>query len=331
MNTLTRLKIEVTNDQLPIIFNGRMLNYYVGKYYNALSELGFELSEQEDAAIIALIDNAVEHGWLQYIDFFFPFIGDNTHPGAGFVPLIDKYGDYSIDDFDMNREPLRTSVDSFKYDNNNRIISYGNRTIGNDRMGTGFRINSKIFNTNRKNYLFAVNPASVLTTYSSNMRLYGALSSTETLASFPQIKAGYRTQSGNANKLYNIYYNAGSPEPSSLEIIPNDILTLSNKYICRFHLGDAIGNYSRGTFDEYNVGYNNLKGSGSSLGADIPIKYYIGSDFYNSGSPENPSYKIKGSPVELYFWGFVNEVLDVPTMATIANDLRQFEVALGRI
>lgn len=125
MATVTKLKAAVNNQNLPILgSNGNLYNYYCGRYINKLDDLGVALTSSEAEAINAFINNGIENGWIEYIKYFLPFIGDNINPLSGIVPIIDKINNYEI---------LPSSIDSnlFAYDVSGRIVSFGHPSAPN--------------------------------------------------------------------------------------------------------------------------------------------------------------------------------------------------------
>ena len=97
MATVTKLKAEITNINLPILGDdGNIYNYYVGKYTNKMLELGVSLTTDETSALNVFIENGINNGWIDKVMYFMPFIGRETKPLSGLVPLIDKVGgDYT--------------------------------------------------------------------------------------------------------------------------------------------------------------------------------------------------------------------------------------------
>jgi hypothetical protein len=45
-------------------------------------------------AVGAFIEDGINKGWINHIKYFLPFIGNNTIPLAGAVPLIDGVDNY---------------------------------------------------------------------------------------------------------------------------------------------------------------------------------------------------------------------------------------------
>lgn len=118
MNTITKLRINVNNENLPVIVDGKLLNAFVARYINKLREYNYTLTQDELSAVNNLVDDAVSHKWLQYIDYFFPFIGSRTNLQAAMIPLIDRHTDYDI----YEDTPLSEGFFLF---NDNSIRCYG--------------------------------------------------------------------------------------------------------------------------------------------------------------------------------------------------------------
>ena len=120
MATITKLKAEVVNNNLPILgSDGKLYNYYTGMYVNRMSDLGHTLTVGELNAINAFIDDGINNGWIEMVRYLMPFLGTRTNPLTGIIPLIDNIADYEI---------AEESVDesAFTYSPSNRIIACGN-------------------------------------------------------------------------------------------------------------------------------------------------------------------------------------------------------------
>lgn len=119
MATITKLKAAVNNKNLPILSNdGYLYNYYIGRYVDKMSELDYTLTEPERNALNTFINNGIEKNWIDKVLYFMPFIGTETTPLQGAVPLIDNIADYEL---------AVNSVDSslFTFDNDGKIKSFG--------------------------------------------------------------------------------------------------------------------------------------------------------------------------------------------------------------
>lgn len=117
MNTLvTKLKGVVDNNRLPVITeDGKVFDYYVGRYYDKLKSENYSLTDTEINAITTFVKDGIDKGWIDYMLYFLPFIGDKEHYIAGCWPLIDNLLNYS----------QRCTVGSslvFAYDENNKMI-----------------------------------------------------------------------------------------------------------------------------------------------------------------------------------------------------------------
>ena len=93
--TVTKLKAEVQNNNLPYLTeSGSVEQYYVGRYIDALAELGYTLTASEKQAIDTFIQSGIDEGWIDEVKYFMPFIGSSSIPEATLVPLVDQVGDY---------------------------------------------------------------------------------------------------------------------------------------------------------------------------------------------------------------------------------------------
>lgn len=156
MNTITKLNIAVNNDALPIITeDGHLVNSHVAQYVALLSEKGYTLTAEELNAVSALVDDAIAHGWLRYVDYFFPFIGNKTHLAASMVPLIDRFtgGDVYQD------TPLTDTMFTYK-DDAVSIKAFGRPDIPPVASARGLVINKTYA---PKNQLFGISPDSDFT------------------------------------------------------------------------------------------------------------------------------------------------------------------------
>lgn len=119
MATVTKLKAAVNNKNLPILGNdGNLYNYYVGRWSNAVSDIGYNPAQAEIDALNAFIETGISDGWIDKVKYFMPIIGDRTAPLAGIVPLID-----SIADYELSESSILEGV--FSYDANNKITFLG--------------------------------------------------------------------------------------------------------------------------------------------------------------------------------------------------------------
>lgn len=126
MISVIKLKAQVDNRDLPVLTNdGDITNYYVGQYKNKLLELGYTLTTRQMEAVEAFIEDGINKGWINHIKYFLPFIGNNTIPLAGAVPLIDEIDNYQMSSYTMNEDLSKI----FLYDNAGNIISMGGATV----------------------------------------------------------------------------------------------------------------------------------------------------------------------------------------------------------
>lgn len=100
MATITKLKAEVYNENLPILGNdGKVYSYYYGRFFNAITEKGYTPTSGEKAALETFIQNGIDNGWIDIVKYFLPLIGDSSHLIAAAVPLIDRVGDYAMSEY----------------------------------------------------------------------------------------------------------------------------------------------------------------------------------------------------------------------------------------
>lgn len=93
--TVTKLKAEVQNNNLPYLTeSGSVEQYYVGRYIDALTKVGYTLTTSEKQAVDAFIKSGIDEGWIDGVKYFMPFIGSSSTPKATLVPLVDQVGDY---------------------------------------------------------------------------------------------------------------------------------------------------------------------------------------------------------------------------------------------
>ncbi len=126
MINVIKLRSLVDNKNLPVLTkDGEVSNYYVGAYKNKLSEIGFYLTEEQTTALNTFIEDGIGKGWIDYIKYFLPFIGDTNTPLAGAVPLID-----SIDNYQMSVYTMEENLSNlFVYNAQGDIMSMGGPTI----------------------------------------------------------------------------------------------------------------------------------------------------------------------------------------------------------
>lgn len=125
MATVTKLKAAVNNINLPIIgSDGNLYNYYVGRYTNKLSEFDVSLTTGEKDALNAFVDSGIENGWIDKVKYFLPFIGTESSPISGIVPLIDNVSNY-----ELSVDSINSSAFTFS---NGKIFAYGNRNINSE-------------------------------------------------------------------------------------------------------------------------------------------------------------------------------------------------------
>ena len=129
MATVTKLKAAVNNKNLPILGDdGNLYNYYVGRWRNVISELGYTPTNSELTALEAFVLNGINDGWIDRVKYFMPFIGLETTPLTGMVPLIDQVADY-----ELAEESVDTEL--FRY-NNGKIMGIGGRDDNTGKQAT---------------------------------------------------------------------------------------------------------------------------------------------------------------------------------------------------
>lgn len=97
MTSVIKMKASVDNTNLPILNeDGTISNYYIGRFKSALLSVGYELPQAKETALNAFIDDGLSKGWIDYVDYILPFIGDSDHPKAAFAPLVDRLSNYVI-------------------------------------------------------------------------------------------------------------------------------------------------------------------------------------------------------------------------------------------
>lgn len=122
MITVTRLKAQVDNTNLPILLeDGTITNYYSGKYISTLASVGYTISDAERTAINNFILSGIDKGWIPYVLYFNPFLGDSASPKAGVVPLIDQVSDYDLSIYESDYN----FANMFEYNSGGKISNYG--------------------------------------------------------------------------------------------------------------------------------------------------------------------------------------------------------------
>lgn len=120
MATVTKLKAAVNNKNLPILgSDGNLHNYYVGRWENKLSELGYNPTNSELNAVKSFVERGIQDGWIDEVKYFMPFIGPQSAPLTGMVPLIDQVADYQLAVETVDEELFNYS--------NGKIVGIGGR------------------------------------------------------------------------------------------------------------------------------------------------------------------------------------------------------------
>lgn len=311
MTTVTRLKISVDNDRLPVLTSEGPKNYYLGRYLNAVESVGGSLTQTEKNAAEHLLENAFAHNWIDMVDYFFPFIGGNDKPAAGFLPLIDKGCGYSLDNFGDNVIPFEDAGNSFGYVND-RIVKYGV-----SKTGAGFTINGSIkYNNNKVSFVLGIDPSVPLSTTDDFVRFLFSKGNGDHPHPF-----GFRTGRTSASQdIEDLYVSRFVNGIDSYNVrVPRPLLSaVSNEYFCHF-CAYSNQDYCRGTFDKTNTAYNIVYENSSSLDLDnIEFNYTIG----NSGA---------SSLSGLFYAAFLNKIPTVTDMKIMHTDFLQFMTELHRL
>lgn len=126
MISVIKLKSLVDNKDLPVLTDdGKITNYYVGCYINKLSELGYTLTPIQITAIETFIQDGITNGWINYIKYFLPFIGNKSNPLTGAVPLIDIIDNYQMSNYTFSEDLSKL----FIYDLDGYILSMGGKDV----------------------------------------------------------------------------------------------------------------------------------------------------------------------------------------------------------
>lgn len=326
---ITRLKISVDNKNLPVITaDGQLLNYFVGKYVNALDNLGVNLTTNEFNAVNTLIENAISHGWVDYVDYFFPFIGSKIRPSSGFVPLIDRYSNYDISRFEIGRSIGGSGLDNedtFAYDNSDRITSFGYISSETPivRRGTGVVIKDVTYNNNKNCIFVAVQ--SVLEPY-RDANYYLFVNSDKLYVT----KGGRTNESGASNhwdKMTRTYRTSLTGSTRSIEV-PTDQLTIGERYLS-YYIGKDGTNYVRTIMEANGSTIRNYKGTDGSNVFDYSCYPAMGND-YNGGTSQSHDYRIETSRNQVYALAYLNDLANTSISTAMSEDVRQFEISLGR-
>lgn len=122
--TVTKLKAEVFNKELPVLLeDGTVSNYYLGQFLNTIAKYGYTPTTAEKNALAAFIESGIDNGWIDDVYYCLPFIGDSDNPNAGIVPLIDNLDGYKMAEYDGTED----FSDMFQFDaNTHKILSMHN-------------------------------------------------------------------------------------------------------------------------------------------------------------------------------------------------------------
>jgi hypothetical protein len=122
MSTVTKIKGEIVNPNFPVLTDRGLKSFYLGKYINALSELGFTLSETQESAVDSFLNTLMNNDVLQFVKCFYPFIGTTTNPSAAKVPIIgektmdfpDNFNGFIFDGNDIKGYSKLPIISTFK-------------------------------------------------------------------------------------------------------------------------------------------------------------------------------------------------------------------------
>lgn len=127
MATVTKLKAAVNNKNLPILgADGNLYNYYVGRWRAKLLELGYTPTNSELNAVESFVESGIQDGWIDEVKYFMPFIGPQSTPLTGMVPLIDQIADYQLAVETVNEKLFNYS--------NGKIAGVGGRNDNNNTI-----------------------------------------------------------------------------------------------------------------------------------------------------------------------------------------------------
>lgn len=126
MTTVTTLKGQVLGD-FPILTKYGVIEYYeLGRYLNAMDELGYIFTDTQISALTAFYKAGYENGWINKLLYVMPFIGNTNSYKAAALPMIDRFSDYAPALIGASGQNFPFNDDYSKYftvDNNNRILS----------------------------------------------------------------------------------------------------------------------------------------------------------------------------------------------------------------
>lgn len=328
MSTITKLNFAVNNDELPIITeDGKLVNAFVAQYITKLSQKDYSLTADELAAVSALIDDAIAHGWLQYVDYLFPFIGDKTHLAAAMVPLVDRFTDYSV----YEDTPLADTLFTYKSDQTSiKAFGYPGRPTVSGARGL---LIDKLYTV--KNQLIGISPdsdfSSVLSSDSSALTICGFVpEGYESIANQSRTNRTIRGgASGEEMHLYR-WNQTGPSAQTSAELFPRVSLeSIDSDFLLHINGGQADGKYV-----QYCV-----RGDGQVLrdyaGASTPNSYLAtpAKPFVGAQNINGSGLMISITPprIALIVFAVLNDLTPGDVNRAIGADILKFEKAIGKI
>lgn len=271
MATITRLKAAVNNKNLPILTpDGELTNYYVGMYLNKIAETEYSLSVSEKTAISAFIDSAIQNGYIDYIQYMLPFIGDSAHSKAGIIPLIDNIDNYEMSEY-TGEENYDTNF--FEYDS----ITGKIKSVHNSR-NTGDFIKTPVKPSHQDKGISVFFNANYITMLPNSVNV---ITTTEPMIEVDGVPNYLRLRSNLSFKM-TIFKTAESYQPSFKKFTSNINEILANDYNVNFGCAQHIVNdeeYIYGWSDIEFTGvadFGSYEKSGSALAwLDLPYNKYI--------------------------------------------------------
>lgn len=328
MSTITKLNIAVNNYELPILTeDGKLVNAFVAQYVSKLAQKEYSLTSEELAAVSTLIDDAIAHGWLQYVDYLFPFIGNKTHLAAAMVPLVDRFTGSEV----YQDTPLADTLFTYKEDAVSiKAFGYPGRPSVTGARGL---IMDKFYTV--KNQLIGIAPdsdfSSVLSSDSTALTICGFVP--DGYGSISNQSRTNRTIRGGASEgemhLYR-WNQSSATGQASVEMFPRVSLeSIESDFLLHINGGQADGKYV-----QYCV-----RGDGQVLrdyaGAGTPNSYLAtpAMPFFGSQNVNGSGILVSITPprFELMIFGVLNELTTGDVNREIGADILKFERALGKI
>lgn len=328
MSTITKLNFAVNNDELPVITeDGNLVNSFVARYISMLSQKGYSLTAGELAAVSELIDDAISHGWLRYVDYLFPFIGDKTHIAAAMVPLVDRFTGSKV----YQDTPLADTLFTYKEDAVSiKAFGYPGRPSVTGARGL---LIDKLYAV--KNQLIGISPdsdfSSVLSADSNGLTICGYVP--EGYESIPNQSRTNRTIRGGASggEMHLYRWNQTGPSAqTSAEMFPRVSLeSIDSDFLLHINGGQADGKYV-----QYCV-----RGDGQVLrdyaGASTPNSYLAtpAMPFVGAQNINGSGIMVSITPprIALIVFAVLNELTPGDVNRAIGADILKFEKSIGKI